>query len=123
MLQKESLGSVKFISINRKSLLLKLKKIAKSIKMKHCEVIDIRLFGSIATKEETGTSDVDILIILTETDETFFQRILKYKRYFDIEISIDLLVYTNDEIKKMNNEKNFFIRKIMNNSFSLLKNK
>ena len=122
MLQKESSGSVKFISINKQKLLPKLKKIASIIKRKNPEVIDVRLFGSIAKNEDIGTSDIDIVIILNNSEENLFQRILKYKKYLDLPIPVDVLVYTEDEIEKMIKEKNFFIKTILEESRSLFQN-
>ena len=115
----KSFGSVKVISINKKELMEKLKKVRDTIKREETEVIDIRIFGSIAKNEETGVSDLDILIILRESKETPLKRILKYRKYFNLGIPVDILVYTEEEIKKMVKEDNFFIKNILKESISI----
>ncbi|MGA1844000.1 MAG: nucleotidyltransferase domain-containing protein [bacterium] len=120
MLQKKSLGSVKFISIHREALLEALQKTAESVRIKYPEVLDIRLFGSIAKKEQVGTSDVDILIILNKTTDAPYKRILRFRREFDIAVPLDLLVYTKDEITRMISEKNSFIDTILKEGISLI---
>ena len=115
----KSFGSVKVISINKKELMEKLKKVRDTIKREETEVIDIRIFGSIAKNEETGVSDLDILIILRESKETPLKRILKYRKYFNLSIPVDILVYTEEEIKKMVKENNFFIKNILKESISI----
>lgn len=109
MQHKESLGSVKLISINREEVLSELKKIALNIKQEHAELLDIKLFGSIAKSTHTGCSDIDIIIIVSSSSEDIFHRIAKLKRYFTLPISVDLLVYTKSEIDQMLFENNHFI--------------
>ncbi|MBN2372412.1 nucleotidyltransferase domain-containing protein [bacterium] len=119
MLQKQSLGSVKFISINRKELIKTLKKSAESLKIKYPEIIDIILFGSIARKEEIGTSDIDIVIISKNMKENSFERISKFTKEFDLKIPLDVLVYNKEEVDCMIKEKNSFIINILKEGISL----
>jgi predicted nucleotidyltransferase len=84
-------------------------------------LLDIILFGSLAKGDFTGLSDLDIAIILKNSDLNFIERIKKYIKYFDIEIPVDIFVYTILEIEKMKKEKNYFITEIINNGISLIK--
>jgi predicted nucleotidyltransferase len=84
-------------------------------------LLDIILFGSLAKGDFTGLSDLDIAIILKNSDLNFIERIKKYIKYFDIEIPVDIFVYTISEVEKMKKEKNYFINEIINNGISLLK--
>lgn len=120
MLVKRSLGSVKLISIDREELFRVLNETAIRIKEENSELIDIRLFGSIAKKEDTGKSDVDIIIIVADSSEDIFHRSLKFRRYFDIQVPVDVLVYTESEIEQMLKEGNYFIKNILNKSISLI---
>ena len=115
----KSFGSVKVISIDKKELMEKLKKIRDTIKREETEVIDIRIFGSIAKNEETGTSDLDILITLKKSEETPLKRTLKYRKYFNLSIPVDIFVYTEEEIRKMVKEDNLFIKNILKESISI----
>ncbi|MBI4654910.1 MAG: nucleotidyltransferase domain-containing protein [Nitrospirae bacterium] len=120
MLVKRSLGSVKLISIDKKVLFKVLNETAIRIKEENSELIDIKLFGSIAKKEDTGKSDVDIIIIVSDSSEDIFHRSLKFRRYFDIQVPVDVLVYTKPEIEQLLKEGNNFIENILNESISLI---
>jgi predicted nucleotidyltransferase len=114
------LGSVKLISIDKEELFRALNETAIKIKEENSELIDIRLFGSIAKKEDTGKSDADIIIIVSDSSEDIFHRSLKFRRYFDIQVPVDVLVYTKPEIEQMLKEGNYFIKDILNKSISLI---
>jgi predicted nucleotidyltransferase len=120
MLQQISSGSVKIISLNRDKLLPTLRTVARQIKSEHSAVRDVRLFGSIARGDHVGTSDVDILIVLADLPDqelpTGAKRALPFYRYFALPIGVDLLVYTDAEIKKGN----VFVTSIYTESLSLL---
>jgi len=122
MQQIKSLGSAKIISLNKEIVLREIKKIAKKIKKEEKgNILDIIIFGSIAKNNYTGTSDVDIVIILKESDLNFIERIVKYRKYFDLDIGVDLFVYTFSEFEKMKRENNFFIKEIIDYGISILK--
>lgn len=117
-----SLNSAKLIYLNRDEVINELKRIALKIKSDEKEnLVDIILFGSIAKGTHTGTSDVDIVIILKECNLNLFERIRKFLKYFDIEVGIDLLVYTENEFEKMKEEKNPLILEIITSGISILK--
>jgi len=122
MQQIKSLGSAKIISLNKEIVLREIKKIAEKIKEEEKgNILDIIIFGSIAKNNYTGTSDVDIVIILKESDLNFIERIVKYRKYFDLDIGVDLFVYTFSEFEKMKRENNFFIKEIIDYGISILK--
>ena len=122
MQQIKSLGSAKIISLNKEIALKEIKKVAEKIKEEEKgNILDIIIFGSIAKNNYTGTSDVDIAIILKESDLSFIERIVKYRKYFDLDIGVDLFVYTFSEFEKMKRENNFFIKEIIDFGISVLK--
>ena len=122
MQQIKSLGSAKIISLNKEIVLKEIKKIAEKIKEEEKgNILDIIIFGSIAKNNYTGTSDVDIAIILKESDLSFIERIVKYRKYFDLDIGVDLFVYTFSEFEKMKRENNFFVKEIIDYGISVLK--
>ncbi len=122
MQQIKSLGSAKIISLNKEIVLREIKKISEKIKEEEKgNILDIIIFGSIAKNNYTGTSDVDIVIILKESDLNFIERIIKYRKYFDLDIGVDVFVYTFSEFEKMKRENNFFIKEIIDFGISVLK--
>lgn len=114
MRQIISSGSVKCISINKKEVLKKLKKVAEEAKKKFTEIEDIRLFGSLAKNQYTGLSDIDIFIITKSQERHPIKRMKPYFDFFseELKIGIDILVATPDELDNYKN--------ILNESFSLL---
>ena len=75
------------------------------------DVEDVRVFGSLAKKEETGLSDVDILIIIAYSQEKdSLERMKPYYFFLSkrLTIGFDLLVLTKEELKKSSNGKKLF---------------
>ncbi len=66
----------------------------------HPNVREAFLFGSAATGKEKSWSDIDIVIV-ADTTEPFIERSRQFFDLLDIGISMDILVYTPDEYKKM----------------------
>ncbi|HSR12035.1 MAG TPA: nucleotidyltransferase domain-containing protein [Thermodesulfobacteriota bacterium] len=64
------------------------------------EIIEVRLFGSMARGEETGLSDVDIFIAVKSGDSNPIQRMKPYFRFFSerLDMSIDMIVALEGEI-------------------------
>ncbi len=121
MLRQRSSGSVKIISLDRDELWARLRAIAHRIKVDHNNVLDVRVFGSIARGDHVGTSDVDILVILADAPDyggpsARIERDRLFYPYFDLPIGVNLLVYTEAEIA----EDTPFLSQIYVESVSLL---
>jgi predicted nucleotidyltransferase len=111
---------VKIISLDRDSLLAELRQIANTIRSEHPEVAEIRLFGSLARGDYTGSSDVDVLILLDHTVEKDpLKRILTFLPYFKLNRGSDLLVYTLDELNERLSSNDRFIQRIWSESVPL----
>jgi predicted nucleotidyltransferase len=115
-----SSGSVKIISLDRESLLAKLRQIAATIRAEHPEVASVRLFGSLARGDHTFTSDVDVLILLHDTTKTDpLRRILTFLPYFDLARGSDVLVYTLAELEGRLSAKDHFMQRIWSEGIPL----
>ena len=100
MQQPPSSSTVRIISLDREALLAQLRAIAAQIR-RECDVEDVRIFGSLARGNATGTSDVDVLIIVRHSTEAdMVRRILSFLPYFDLDRGTDLLVYTRAELEQ-----------------------
>jgi predicted nucleotidyltransferase len=73
----------------------------------------IILFGSYAYGDPNEDSDLDLLVIKDMKEEKYKRgrEIRKYLR--GTKVPMDLLVYTNQEIEKLTNDKNAFISHIL----------
>lgn len=69
-------------------------------KLSQRNIISCYLFGSSATGETNPWSDLDILIV-TETKKPFIERPLDYQELYDLGISVDIIIYTPVEFKKI----------------------
>jgi predicted nucleotidyltransferase len=81
----------------------------------------IILFGSAARGNTDEYSDID-LIVIKDTDQRFVQRLIDVTRYLPKDTTVDVLVYTPDEIKAMVEEGNPFILKALEEGKVLYEN-
>lgn len=82
------------------------------------EPAQIILFGSIARGDYHEFSDVDLLIV-KNTDKRFVDRIGEVYELLHTNMPVEPLVYTEDEIKSMLNNKNGFIEKVLKEGITL----
>lgn len=115
-----SSNTVKLISLDRAQLWTRLRDIAATIRTAHPEVEELRVFGSLARGDYTGTSDVDMLIVLRETAENDpHRRILTFLRYFDLDRGVDILVLTRAELDQQLAANNLFLKRVWKESIAL----
>jgi uncharacterized protein len=70
------------------------------------------LFGSVAIGEATRRSDLDVMIIMDTEKRFFFRHDDFYDIYEEFQgISVDLLIYTPEEIEKIRHRR--FIKDIL----------
>ncbi|MDZ4158623.1 MAG: nucleotidyltransferase domain-containing protein [Anaerolineaceae bacterium] len=119
MLRQKSSGSVKIISIDRDQALARLRQIAARLCLLP-EVAEVRLFGSLARGDQTGTSDADILVVLqSESKPDYTERVRSYSRYFDLPIGVDLLLLTQAEITCRLQENEAWMQRVWQESLPL----
>lgn len=67
---------------NRDAILEKLKDIAEEASLVFPEIVEARLFGSLAKGEETGLSDADIFIVTESGEANPVERMKPYFSFF-----------------------------------------
>jgi len=103
VIQKKSCGSVKIFWLDKKLLDARIKTAVKKMLKERKDIDDVVLFGSFAEGRAGVSSDVDILIIVKDSDKSFIDRQLDYRDYFgDIGLNVDIFVYTQEEAQKHN---------------------
>lgn len=114
MLVKKYLDGVEITSVDKNILTETLKKIAERIKVGHPEIRKIYLFGSFSKNNFMPYSDVDIAIIVAFNNKNFIIRQDDFIDYFrEIPQDVNLLIYTESEIKKMQDANSIFIREVL----------
>ena len=115
---KDYLPSVRIRFLDRGKILRELKELSLTLKKERQDVISIILFGSLAKGNYTGGSDADIIIIVKHSQKDLVERIFEFRKYFlNCSIPVDVLVYTEEEIKKMQHEG--FIDSVMKEGVNL----
>lgn len=114
-------ASVRIFSLPREALLTRLRQISARLRAERPEVLDVRLFGSLARGDATAFSDVDLLILTQADDEPDpIQRILRYLPYFDLDRGVDVLVFTTTEWQARLAQGDPFAQTLMRESVSLI---
>lgn len=72
------------------------------------------LFGSVVSKRALAWSDID-LIIVTKTELPFLERPPLFYDTFDLDIPIDILVYTPEEFDQLKNSDSGFWKSFRQN--------
>ena len=79
-----------------------LRTISKRVLRENSNVLQVALFGSLATGQCVPGSDADVLVVLKEDDRRFMDRIPEFARIFlEAPISADIFPYTEREIQTM----------------------
>jgi predicted nucleotidyltransferase len=111
-MQEKSSNSVKVVFADKANVLRLLKDYVKRIKRTRPEVERVGFFGSYANDTYGPASDVDLLVILRRSDKRFLDRIPDYVPG-NLCVSCDVFPYTNEEIEKMKEDGNAWIRHIV----------
>lgn len=119
MLVEKSLGSVRIISIDREALFHRLDEIAASMRKDFADIVQIVVFGSLARGDATGRSDLDVLVVLSGSEQDPLRRILAFRKYFDLRIPVDILVYTKKELEEAVEAGNLFVLRMLKEGVKL----
>ncbi len=95
---RKSYGSVKVVWLDRDRLVRDIASAVKTLAEAHPEMTRAILFGSAASGRATPASDVDLVLVVDDTDERFIERPGKYLPHFDgLGLGVDIVVYTARE--------------------------
>lgn len=77
--------------------------------------IEIYLFGSFAWGKPDENSDLDLIIVLRESDEKPYKRSVRaLKALRDIKVAKDVLVYTEKEFNSLSSDASSLCHKVVN---------
>ncbi|WP_397546422.1 nucleotidyltransferase domain-containing protein [Rhodothermus marinus] len=97
-MQKQSFGSVTVFSLDRTQVEAALQALVESLRQNE-EVLAVVCFGSWAHGEAGVGSDVDVLVVLRDSDRPLLERIDRY-RPETFPVDLDLFPYTLAEIRQ-----------------------
>lgn len=119
-MQQQSSHSVRIIYFNKEIVWNALKQFVRELVKHNPEIKKILLFGSFAKGESVPGSDVDLLIVLEDSDKSFLNRVAKYMPN-KFPVSVDVFPYTEAELETMVKEGNFFLRQALKEGVYLFK--
>lgn len=110
--------SVKITYFDKRKVWAATEKLAAKLARTHPEVEKVIVFGSLARDEAVPGSDVDLLIILRDSDVSLLDRMTTYMpdRF---PVGMDVFPYTKDEIEQMLRDGNFFIKRALTEGVEL----
>lgn len=85
-----SSGSVRAISLDRDEVLRQLREVAAEALETFPELQEVWLIGSLARGTHTGTSDVDLLLRVTENSGNLLEAVRPYFMFFSRRLNIGL---------------------------------
>ncbi len=75
------------------------------------DILGIGFFGSYARGDSGVGSDLDVIVILKDSDAPFEKRGLKWD-LSKLPVPVDLLIYTIDEWIRLKEESSYFIKRL-----------
>jgi predicted nucleotidyltransferase len=117
-MRKLSSPSVKITYFDKERVRQALDSYVAALVAGHPEIERVVLFGSMARGGTVPGSDVDLMLVLSTSDEPFLDRVPVYTpdRF---PVGIDVFPYTQTEIRSMLEEGNFFVRRALEEGVTL----
>lgn len=109
---EKSSNFVKVVFADKKKVMRQLHRFVTELKRTRSEVEMVGLFGSYATDTYGPASDVDLLIILRKSSKRFLDRIPDFIPE-NLSVGCDVFPYTSEEVEKMKQDGNQWIRHIL----------
>jgi predicted nucleotidyltransferase len=84
------------------------------------DVLEVRLFGSLARGAARPGSDADLFIVVRDGAPPFLDRIAEFARYFTgVGIGCDLIAYTESECRMLAERHDAFARAVLDEGIPL----
>ncbi len=105
--------NVRAFRINRERVLCSLRDRALLLRRERPDVLDVRLFGSLARDQATPGSDADVFVLLDDGAPPMLDRLPPLARYFaGCGIGCDVVAYTRSELERLRAEASRFVREL-----------
>jgi len=112
--------SVRVFRLDREGTLARLRRRARTLLEQRPDVLEVRLFGSLARGEARPGSDADLFIVLRDGAPPFLDRIPDLTRYFaGLGIGCDVIAYTESECRALAERHDGFARAVLDEGMPL----
>lgn len=112
------MSSVRVRYLDRDGVLASLRELALRLGAERPEILEIRLFGSLARGERNPFADADLLIVLDASDLPVRERLPHYKPT-RVPLPMDLTICTRSELTRELAAGNRFLRRVLAESLVL----
>ena len=109
---ERSTGSVTVIYLDREQVVENTRAAVSALASERAEIERVVLFGSMARGDAVPGSDVDLLMVLSESRFPFLDRSVEYKPK-GIPVAVDVFAYTEDEIQKMTRDGHMLLKQAL----------
>jgi len=100
VVQKKSYNSVTVFWLDRQALRQRLTLSVQRLTNREPNVLRVVLFGSAAEERGVPSSDVDLLLVVSDAETRFIDRPAAFREYFaGLGVEVELFVYTEAELK------------------------
>ena len=117
-MRERSTGSVTVIYLDRDEVIAKTRAAVFALALEHAEIERVVLFGSMARGDAVPGSDVDLLMVLSESRFPFLDRSVEY-RPSGIPVGVDVSAYTEDEIEKMTRDGHMLLEQALSEGMTV----
>ena len=115
---RPSSSSVRVRSLDRDAILAALGTVTARLGQERPEIAEIRLFGSLARGTRNPYADVDLLIVLDQTELPFKDRLPRYKPV-GCPFPMDMTICTREELARELAAGNRFVHRVLGESIVL----
>lgn len=93
---------VRVFRLNRDAVIARLRERAHALLESRADVLEVRLFGSLARGEAGPGSDADLFVVMRDGAPSFLDRSVDLARYFSgTGIGCDVIAYTESEARQL----------------------
>lgn len=112
--------NVRVFRLDREAVVTRLRERARSVLQRRPDVIEVRLFGSLARGEARPGSDADLFVIVRDGARPFFDRLTGLAREFGgMGIGCDVIAFTESETREARARGDAFTRAVFDDGITL----
>lgn len=105
--------NVRVFRLDREGVLARLRERARAVLERRPDVLEVRLFGSMARGDPRPGSDADLFVVLRDGAPPFLERVAALSREFGgVGIGCDLIAYTESEARALARRGDAFARTV-----------
>jgi len=112
--------NVRVFRLDGAAVIARLRERARGLLERRTDVVEVRLFGSLARGEAHPGSDADLFVVLRDGAGPFLDRVPGIAREFGgVGVGCDVIVYTESETRALRTRHDAFARAVFEEGFTL----